>query len=161
MKLFDLISVIFVPLSRTNAAKTKGVGLYAILLALLKICGIVALVALTSGLTFNAIPSISSSFEELVGNNKYAISILAYLAMFIPLIAFAVLLRNLKVKENPGLVILGFAIALLAYATTKSIRFTLAISALGAIGIASLVYTNVSVSTEVKSERKGVGEKWW
>ena len=161
MNILDLISVIFVPLSRNNAEKRKGVTIYQLLLLLLKVAGIGALGYLAVKLGIKNINEINTVIDNLFKDNVLIKNIVTYIAMLMPLLALAVLLRNLGVKENPGLVLLGFAIAYLTYVTTKLLPLTLLISSLFAIGLASYTYANAKEVTEIKKERKGVGEKWW
>lgn len=156
MRILNLISVIFLPLSRTRVAKGKSITIYEILLVLLRVVvlGIAAIVLLNNYDYEHLIETFNTDYK--VVNN-----IIAYLTMLIPLLAIAVLLRNLNVKDNTGLVILGFAVAFIIYATTKSPYITLLISSLMAIGLASLIPNDNEVKSEIKTEKKGVGEKWW
>ncbi len=155
-RLLEFISLLFLPLSRTKASQRKSVALYQYLLVLLKLTGL--------GLLIYYFYKNGLSLDNLLNESliDYRIqNILAYLAMLMPLLALAVLLRNMNVKDNVGLVLLGFSVAFIIYATTKSLPLTLLISSLASIGLASLTYNKETVLNNENKEKKGVGEKWW
>lgn len=160
----SIVNMIFVPTFRKNAENRKSVGLF---LALSVLISCVAYVGYTYVLSTN-LDSLQSAMTSFVSSYPFVIAGLNAMAILMPCIAYAILLRNIGLKDVPGALLAGLAVGLfLASFSANTISGT--IVSLMAFALACYDYRSHKAevkaenkeTTEMKNTIKGGAEKWW
>lgn len=165
--LLSLVNLVFVPSARKDAEKTNinaiGVKMFVgVVLACIAYVGY-------SYVLSSKLDSIQTLLTTFVSNYPYVLSGIHAIAILMPCIAFAILLRNIGFKDVPSALFAGCAVGLLLLSTTTS---TISGTIVSCIAIALACYDyhhyqNKSIQSNTKEEVKasntikGGAEKWW
>ncbi len=162
----SLINMIFVPSGRKDPNK---IGL-KLLLSVMISC--VVYVGYSYVLSTH-IDSLQTALTTIIGNYPYVIAGINAVAILMPCIAFAILLRNIGLKDVPGALLAGVAVGLLiCMFTSSSVSTPLAGIIVSLMAFALACYDFHShkndVTTKEQDEEKkptntikGGAEKWW
>ncbi len=165
--LLSLVNLLFVPSTRNDAEKmnVKAIGT-KMLVTVVFAC--VVYVGYAYVLSSN-LDSIQSFLTTFVSQYPYVLSGIHAIAILMPCISFAILLRNIGLKDVPGALLAGCTLGILLISSLNSMISGM-IVAFCAIALASYDYhhnqtkeLNSSVKEEVKASNtiKGGAEKWW
>ncbi len=164
--LLSLVNLIFVPSIRKNAEKTN-INAIGVKMFVGVVFACIAYVGYSYVLS-SKLDSIQTVLTTFVSNYPYVLSGIHAIAILMPCIAFAILLRNIGFKDAPGALFAGCAVGLLLLSTTTS---TISGTIVACIAIALACYDyhhyqNESIVTskeevKVTNTIKGGAEKWW
>ncbi len=164
--LLSLVNLVFVPSVRKDAEKgnIKSIGvklLVSVVLACIVYVGYCYVLA-------SKLDSIQTVLTTFVSTYPYVLSGMHAIAILMPCIAFAILLRNIGFKDVPGALFAGIAVGLLVICSTST---TISGTVVACIAIALACYDyhhsrNESIVSSQKEEKvtntiKGGAEKWW
>lgn len=165
--LLSLVNLLFVPSIRNDAEKTniKSIGVKMFVSVVVACIAYVAYAYVLS----SKLDSIQTTLTTFVSTYPYVLAGIHAVAILMPCIAFAILLRNIGFKDVPGAFFGGIAFGLLLLSTTTS---TISGTIVACIAIALACYDfhhyqNESIATNQKEEVKvtntikGGAEKWW
>jgi PTS system N-acetylgalactosamine-specific IIC component len=160
--LFEAVMTLFVPLARKGAEKrnTGTLGAAAFIPLLLRS----VLAAVLAGYAYSHAATIADTIQTAYNSQQWLFNAMRLLAVFLPFVGLAVVLRNLSLKDHYGALLAGFATALLAGQYS-----TWALFACVLIGFGICAYTFHQHQTPKesggnqteKTVKKGSAEKWW
>lgn len=156
--ILSIVNTVFVPFARNAAEKRDGkkVGMYNLIAVIIR--GIAF--AAAAAVIFSAADGLADKLSDLVNSYGWILKSLAAFNILLPCVGFAVLLRNLSVKNMPGVFFAGAACMSLA-CLYMSFPYALALCAFMAYGIASYDYHSLADQKKQDKSLKGGASKWW
>ncbi len=165
--LLSLINLVFVPSTRKDAEKTniKGIGIKMMISVVIACIAYVGYTYLLS----SHLDTIQDSLTNFVSTYPYILVGIHSIAILMPCIAFAVLLRNIGLKDVPGALLAGIGLGLLLICSTSSTISGTVVS-LAAIALACYDYHHAQTKEITSNQKeefkatntiKGGAEKWW
>ena len=166
--LLSLVNNVFVPLARSSAEKKNEKTLFFTIFVPFILDVIVYGFLTTFALqNTNALQTIAST---LGSNYSWLMTGLSCIAILMSCISFAILLRNIGVKDVPGVVAAGVAVGVLLSLITSTGVISGGLVGLLAIALAFYDYhtqkkqptkQTSEVENKPKNTMKGGAEKWW
>lgn len=167
--MIHIVSTLFLPMARNAVMKGKDRSLFTAMLFPYLLQGFVY-GALTV-VAYKNLDVLTETFVSLSESYWFIANGIATIALLMPCISFAILLRNIGVKDVPGAVAGGIAVSLLTGSLLQP-AYSSMIIACSAILIGWLAYhvsnkepkqTKEKVIEEVKEEQfnEGGADKWW